>query len=99
MLETFNPFTLQGKTIFVTGASAGIGKSIAISCARMGANVVITARNEERLNETLTQLPGENQAIKADLTNGADIEALVAALPKLDGVVHCAGVSYRVPCK
>lgn len=98
-METFNPFTLQGKTILVTGASAGIGKAIAISCARMGATVVITARNEERLNVTLAQMPGENQSIKADLTNTVDVEALVAALPKLDGIVQCAGVGSRIPCK
>lgn len=99
MLEMFNPFTLHSKTILVTGASAGIGQAIAISCAKMGATVVITARNEERLNATLAQMPGDNQAVKADLTNRTDIEVLVAALPKLDGVVQCAGIGSRVPCK
>nr|WP_229032145.1 SDR family oxidoreductase [Bacteroides nordii] len=99
MLEMFNPFTLHSKTILVTGASAGIGQAIAISCAKMGATVIITARNEERLNATLAQMPGDNQAVKADLTNRADIEVLVAALPKLDGVVQCAGIGSRVPCK
>lgn len=99
MSEIFNPFSLQSKTILVTGASAGIGKAIAISCAKMGATVVITARNEERLNATLADMPGNNQAIKADLTNKADVEALVAALPNLNGVVQCAGVGSRVPCK
>lgn len=99
MTEAFNPFSLQGKIILVTGASAGIGKAIAISCAKMGATVFITARNEERLNATLVEMPGDNKAVKADLTNGTDVEALVATLPKLDGVVQCAGVGSRVPCK
>lgn len=99
MSEVFNPFSLQGKTILVTGASTGIGKSIAISCAKMSATVIITARNEERLNATLAQMPGDHKTVKADLTNSADIESLVASLPKLDGIVHNAGVGSRVPCK
>lgn len=99
MSEVFNPFSLVGKKIFVTGASSGIGKAIAISCAKMGAEVFITARNEERLNATLAEMPGNNNAIKADLTDSNDITALVEALPKVDGVVHCAGVGSRIPCK
>lgn len=50
----YNPFSLEGKTVLVTGASSGIGRSIAIECSRMGANVVLTARNETRLKETLS---------------------------------------------
>ena len=99
MVDTFNPFSLQGKTILVTGASAGIGRAIAISCSKMGANVIITARNEERLNATLLEMSGTNHAIKADLTSASDVETLIDALPKLDGVVQCAGVGSRVPCK
>lgn len=99
MSEVFNPFSLTGKTILVTGASSGIGKAIAISCAKMGAEVCITARNEERLSATLAEMPGNHNAIKADLTDNNDIAALVEALPKVDGVVHCAGIGSRVPCK
>ena len=95
-----NPFTLSGKTILVTGASAGIGRGIAIACAGMGAHVVLTARNIERLQETLTHLEGEGHSyIAADLTNEAERVALVEQLPMLDGVVQCAGVGNRVPCK
>lgn len=99
-METFNPFSLHGKQILVTGASSGIGKAIAIACAKMGATVFATGRNEIRLTETVSQMPlGEHKAIKADLTCEEDIDALVAELPKLDGVVQCAGVGSRIPCK
>ena len=96
----YNPFSLSGKTILVTGASAGIGRGIAIACAGMGAQVVLTARNAERLQETLSMLEGEGHSyIVADLTIETQRAALVNKLPRLDGVVQCAGVGSRVPCK
>ena len=99
-MEQFNPFTLAGKQILVTGASSGIGKGIALACAKMGATVIVTGRNVERLNETLNQLPeGDHKAISADLTKAEDIDRLVSELPKLDGLVQCAGVGSRVACK
>lgn len=95
-----NPFSLEGKTILITGASSGIGKGIAIACAGMGARVIISARNIERLQETLSTLEGDGHTyIAADLTDAAQRNALVDQLPALDGVVHCAGVGSRVPCK
>ncbi len=99
-MEQFNPFSLTGKQILVTGASSGIGKGIALACAKMGATVIVTGRNVERLNETLSMLPvGEYKAIAADLTKAEDIDRLVNELPKLDGLVQCAGVGSRVACK
>ena len=99
-MEQFNPFTLVGKQILVTGASSGIGRGIALACAKMGATVIITGRNKERLYETLNLMPiGDHKAISADLTKAEDIDHLVEALPKLDGFVQCAGVGSRVACK
>ena len=88
-----NPFSLEGKTILITGASSGIGKAVAQECAAAGATCIITARNQERLSETLNSLQGEgHNLILADLSNSADIESIVDQLPKLDGVVSCAGI-------
>lgn len=99
-MEQFNPFTLASKQILVTGASSGIGRGIALACAKMGATVIVTGRNIERLNETLNRLPeGDHKAISADLTKAEDIDRLVSELPKLDGLVQCAGVGSRVACK
>ena len=95
-----NPFSLVGKTILVTGASSGIGRGIAIACAGMGAHVVLTARNQERLQETLSLMEGDGHIIiPADLTDNVQLKALIAALPALDGLVQCAGVMNRIPCK
>jgi len=95
-----SPFNLTGKTILITGASSGIGQAVAIACSKMGANVVITGRNKDRLDSTLAQMkPGEHLIIAAELTKNDERCDLVAQLPKLDGIVHCAGVGSRVPCK
>jgi NAD(P)-dependent dehydrogenase (short-subunit alcohol dehydrogenase family) len=89
-----NIFSLLGKTILVTGASSGIGRSIAVECSRMGANVIITGRNRERLSETFFMLEGENhQQYPCDLTIESDLLSLVELLPKLDGVVSNAGIA------
>lgn len=99
-MEQFNPFSLSGKQILVTGASSGIGRGIALVCAKMGATVIVTGRNIERLNETLSLMPvGNHKVISADLTKAEDINRLVDSLPKLDGFVQCAGVGSRVACK
>ena len=99
-MMNYNPFSLEGKTVLVTGASSGIGRSIAIECSKMGARVVVTARSESRLNETLALMAGEgHQAICVDLGDEDSIVNLVEQLPQLNGVVHNAGMAHRAPCK
>jgi len=99
-MTEFNPFTLQGKTILVTGASSGIGKAIAVACSQMGALVIANGRNIQRLEETMAGMEGQgNMLFPADLTNTNDLATLIAKLPKLDGVVHCAGIGHRQPAK
>ncbi len=90
----YNPFSLEGKTILVTGASSGIGKATAIECSKMGAALIITGRNEGRLNETLNQLEGSgHRAIIADLADDESLTALVGECPRIDGLVNNAGVT------
>ena len=93
----YNPFTLKGKTILVTGASSGIGQATAVKCAQMGAEVVITGRDTERLQATADLMGNLKAQIAADLTNQEDVERLVASLPPLDGAVLCAGNSTTLP--
>jgi len=89
----YNPFTLEGKNILITGASSGIGRATAIECSKMGATVFITGRNEIRLKETYNLLNGHNHVqIIADLKLNQDIQDLVDKLPALDGCVNNAGV-------
>lgn len=88
----YNPYSLEGKTVLITGASSGIGQTTAIECSKMGAKVIITARNEDRLKETLGLLEGEShQYIVADLSKTEDIEHLISQIPIIDGCVNNAG--------
>lgn len=88
-----NLFSLNNKTILVTGASSGIGKAIAVSCSQMGAKVIITGRNSKRLNETYILLKGSgHKQVCSDLTNIAQLKEMVENLPKLDGIASNAGI-------
>lgn len=92
-MSSYNPYSLLGKTVLVTGASSGIGKATAIECSKLGAKVIITGRNKERLNETFSMLEGDGHlAVIADLTNDTDLDNLVAEIPVVDGLVNNAGI-------
>lgn len=99
-MNVFNPFSLEGKTIMVTGASSGIGRGVAITCSKMGAKVIINGRNTAKLQETsIFMVDGSATIMSGDLTDSAALKSIVEALPKLDGLVHCAGLGQRLPCK
>lgn len=93
----YNPYSLEGKTILVTGASSGIGRATAIECSKLGATVIITARNEQRLSSVLNELDssfGQNhQMVIADIAKEEGLNTLIGALPALDGLSSNAGIA------
>ena len=92
------PFRLDGKTVLITGASSGIGRSTAIECSKLGATIVVTGRNEERLRDTLNSLDGEgHNYVCADLTIENELKGLVDSLSPIDGVVLCSGKGMMLP--
>lgn len=94
---TNNPFSLENKTILVTGASSGIGRSTAVECSKMGATVILTARNEKSLQDTQAMLVGEGHSyIIADQSKEADIDQLVDSMPAVDGLVNNAGLNETI---
>ena len=94
----YNPFSLSGKTILVTGASSGIGRATAQECSKLGARVIVTGRNEQRLTETLGSLAGTgHRLVVADVTEEEDRKRLIGELPLLDGFVCNAGITKRTP--
>lgn len=101
---SYNPFSLEGKTILVTGASSGIGRATAIECSKLGATVVITGRNEKRLQETYDCLDlccsQEHKLLVADLATDEGIKILVESVSELDGVSSNVGIVVsNVPIK
>lgn len=102
---SYNPFSLENKVIIVTGASSGIGAQCAIDCSKMGARVVLVARNEERLKQTLEQCeePSRHMILPLDLSSSEGlkeaIKDVVAKVGKINGVVNCAGMSSVTPLK
>lgn len=94
----YNPFSLEGKTILITGASSGIGRATAIECSKLGARVIVSGRDEERLKETINLLNGtSHEYIPYDLSDTEKISSFVESLPVLDGFVNNAGISIISP--
>lgn len=97
----YNPFSLEGKVILITGASSGIGRATAIECAKMGASLIITGRDEERLKETFAKLEGfknkVHMQIVADLSTEDGIKDLVNQIPQINGCVSNAGIVGLTP--
>jgi len=90
----YNPFSLEGKSVLITGASSGIGRATAIECAKLGARVIITGRNSKRLQETYDELDGNGHLqIVADLSTTEGVELVVDNVDSIDGLVNNAGVS------
>lgn len=93
----YNPFSLRDKTVLITGASSGIGRATAIECSKMGATVIVTGRNEERLQETVAMMEGKgHQVLIANLAIDEGIRFLVDNCPKVDGLVNNAGYTHTV---
>jgi NAD(P)-dependent dehydrogenase (short-subunit alcohol dehydrogenase family) len=105
MNQTESPFHLKGKNILVTGASSGIGRQCAISCSRMGANVVLFGRNKERLNETLNCMENISNHLvySVDLLEYERVDDIIKELVqlkgKINGLVNCVGISSTLPLK
>ncbi len=102
-MSIYNPFSLEGKNILITGGSSGIGRATAIECSRLGASVTIVGRNEERLAATIaemdTSIGQQHQSIIADLTTDEGIDAIIDKKNVYDGVYSNAGVGITKPIK
>lgn len=97
-----NPMDLTGKHVVVTGASSGLGKETCILLSQLGAKVSLIARNEIKLNETLSNMTKDSHKIfMFDVRNIEDIERLVNNIVdtngKIDGFVHAAGIGTVKP--
>lgn len=96
----YNPYSLEGKTILITGGAGGIGSEVARVCSRLGARIILTDIREDALRVALAALEkaeaGDHLAITADLTNAEELNSLVEQLTEIDGFVCNAGVMKLV---
>lgn len=96
----YNPFSLIGKRILITGASSGIGRVAAIECSRLGATLIISGRNKDRLEKTFSDLEGTNHEMRiCDLNESDSLLEMVNSLPSLNGLINNAGFTRIVPIK
>ncbi len=100
-MNHYNPFSLEGKTVLITGASSGIGAETAVECSRLGARVVLSGRNEERLKQVKSRLDTSfslnHNCIIADLSSEEGITNILESIDQIDGLVNNAGVNRVKP--
>ena len=94
----FNPFSIEDKTILVTGAASGMGKATAVACAKMGAKVVGADFNADGLSKTMSELEGEgHQSFVINLADETSWKDLLSNAPICDGIANCAGIANMNP--
>ncbi|MGJ8622811.1 MAG: SDR family NAD(P)-dependent oxidoreductase [Yoonia sp.] len=89
----------QGKRYWIVGASEGLGREVALCMSRAGAEVIVSARSEDRLQSLVAELPGKSSYVTVDVTDRAAVEAAAAEIGDLDGVVYLAGVYWPMSAK
>jgi 2-deoxy-D-gluconate 3-dehydrogenase len=96
-LTDLSAFSLEGKSIVVTGANTGIGQGIAVACAAAGAHVLGVGRSS--MDETAAKIAGRFTSITADLADPDATKELISSLwaehGPLDGLVNNAGIIRR----
>jgi len=104
---------LKGKTIFITGASRGIGREIALKCAADGANIIIAAKSDEphpklpgtihSVAEEVIAAGGQALAVKVDVRDETMVEAAMKAAAEkfggIDAVINNAGAIRLTPAE
>ena len=104
MSGVFSPDCMAGRSVFVTGASSGLGRAAAIALSNVGARLLLNGRDEGRLNETRELLAGEGHALYPGELSSADVTAdLIKQAAQdhgpVDGIFHSAGVFSVLPAK
>jgi NADP-dependent 3-hydroxy acid dehydrogenase YdfG len=86
-----------GKRYWLVGASEGLGAALANKISAAGAEVIVSARNAERLAELVETLPGPARAVPVDVSDDASVAKAAEEVGEIDGVVYLAGVYWPQP--
>ncbi len=84
----------QGKRYWLVGASEGLGRAVAFRLSRVGAELILSARSEDRLKELAAELPGKASCVTLDVSDRAAVEAAVKEVGEIDGLVYLAGAYW-----
>ncbi|MDJ0858314.1 MAG: SDR family NAD(P)-dependent oxidoreductase [Dinoroseobacter sp.] len=85
---------LTAKRYWLVGASEGLGRALAFHLSRMGVELIVSARNSDRLAELVAELPGKASFVPVDISDRASVEAAAAEVGDVDGMVFLAGVYW-----
>lgn len=103
MEKQFNPFSLDGKVVVISGAASGIGRQCAINCSKMGASLILMDLNEAGLSDTMTMVerPEKHFSATVNLTDYGRVSEVVkegvAIIGRITGLLNCAGISTTLP--
>ena len=103
MDKQFNPFSLEGKVVVISGAASGIGRQCAINCSKMGAKLILLDLNAEGLEQTMTMVerPEDHFSAAVNLTDYERvpevIKEAVVKVGRITGLLNCAGISTTLP--
>ncbi len=88
-----------GKRYWLVGASEGLGRALALKMSAAGAELILSARNADRLAELASELPGKSEIVPVDIGDRASVEAAAASAGEIDGLVFLAGVYWPMPAQ
>jgi NADP-dependent 3-hydroxy acid dehydrogenase YdfG len=89
----------QGKRYWLVGASDGLGAALALQLSRAGAEVILSARSEDKLNDLANSLPGKAEVVTVDVSDNESVVSAAKAVGTVDGVVYLAGVYWPFGAK
>ena len=89
----------EGKKYWLVGASEGLGRALALRMSQAGAELILSARNSQRLVELSADLPGPSQVLAMDISDTHSVARAGDQLRDIDGVVFLAGVYWPMPAK
>ena len=87
----------RGKRYWLIGASEGLGEVLARRMSGAGVELILSARDETKLNAIVETLPNKAMALPCDVGSQANVDAAVSQLGDVDGVVYLAGVYWPMP--
>ena len=99
-MKSYNPYSLSGKTVLVTGAGSGIGRTTAVEASRLGARLILVDINEDGLSETMKMLEHSDPAhlsYTVDLCDEVAIDTMVKDIPVIHGCSNNAGITRLTP--